>query len=187
MSDRHQLAEQYMSRFEASLSRYDLPDRAGIAADLQSHIDEALQYGRPLDEVLRALGPADMLARAYAVELLINPPPERSRNAVMRLLGLIGILAAGSIASLIVVGMLGSIGVGFTVSGIAIILIALLESLGVHLPGVQTAGIHPMVIMLLGAVITAVGAVAAWGLWRYLRFVARAIAKALPRRTQAAA
>ncbi len=67
------LIERYMQNFEGALRRYDLSEEKEIATDLRSHIDEALAYGKPLDDVLQALGPADVLARAYAVELKLIP------------------------------------------------------------------------------------------------------------------
>src|SRR5688572_29011515 len=78
MSDQNPVIERYMASFEAALQRHDLPEWKEIGADLRSHIAEAQGYGKPLDEVLAALGPADTLARAYAVELKINPDRRRS-------------------------------------------------------------------------------------------------------------
>src|SRR5262245_57632785 len=119
-----------MAHFTAALDRHNVPERQEIAADVRSHIDEALAYDQPLDDVLKALGPADALARAYAVELLMHPPPDRRVRAVGRFFSLVGLLAAGSIVTLIVVGTLGSIGVGFIGSGLAAIVIGAFEAAG---------------------------------------------------------
>lgn len=174
------LIERYMQSFEAALRRYDLSEEKEIAADLRSHIDEALAYGKPLDDVLQALGPADALARAYAVELKLNPR-ESSGKAVGRVLSVIGILAASGVVSFIVVSGLGSIAVGLFGSGFGMLIIGVIEAMGIHLPGVQLAGVDPLFVVALGPVIMLIGLAAGWALWLYVRALIGMLQKALPR------
>ena len=179
MTEENPLIARYMSRFEEALQIHKLREWRDIAADLRSHIAEAQGYGKPLDEVLAALGPADALARAYAVELTMNPPNTRA-NLIMRWLKVAGMLAAGSFVSFIVVSFLGPIALAFTGSGIVIIVITAIEAAGVHLPNVQLAGLHPLLVMLLGPPMIAIGLGAGWLLWLHARFVVRVVRRSLP-------
>jgi uncharacterized membrane protein len=178
MTEHNPLIERYVSRFEDALQQYKLPEWREIAADLRSHIAEALDYGKPVDEVLQALGPADVLARAYAVELKLNP---RTGGAIGRIFSVIAILAASGAVSFIVVSGLGSIAIGLFGSGLGMLIIGAIEATGVHLPGVQLAGAPPLLIAALGPVIMLIGLAAAWGLWLYVRALIDMLRKALPR------
>jgi anti-sigma factor RsiW len=183
MTEHNPLIERYMQSFEAALQRHELPEWKEISADLRNHIAEALHY-KPLDQVLEALGPAEVLARAYAVELRINPPADRPRSVVVRYLSVIGILAASSAASFIVVSALGSIAVGLFGSGLAVLIIGVVEALGVHLPGVQLAGVHPLFVVALGPILMLIGFLAGWALWIYVRALIGMLMRMLPRALQ---
>jgi uncharacterized membrane protein len=179
MSEPNPVIERYMSSFESALQRHDLAEWREIGADLRSHIAEAQSYGKPLDEVLQALGPADALARAYAVELKINP--DRRRSVIGGYLSVIGILAASGVVSFIVVSGLGSIAIGLFGSGLGMLVIGAIEAVGVRLPGVQLAGIHPLFVAALGPVVMLIGLAAAWALWLYVRALIGVLLRTLPR------
>lgn len=181
MSEQSLPIERYMSAFQAALQRYGVAEWQDIGADLRSHIAEALQFGKALDEVLRALGPADVLARAYAVELKMNRPANTTMNVINRVLGVLGILAASGIVSFIVVTGLGSIAVGLFGSGVGILTIGLIEAMGIHLPGVQLAGLPPLLVAAIGPVFMLVGAAAGWLLWLYVRALIGMLRRTLPR------
>jgi uncharacterized membrane protein len=170
-----------MARFEAVISEMDCPERQDIVAEIRNHIAEARAAGKPLDAIVEALGPADVLARAYAVELLLNRPEKRPVRAVGRFLKIAGVIAATSIATLIVVAALGSVGIGLSVSGLAMFVIGVLEASDVHLPGVEMKGISPMWAIALGPVLLVVGLGALIALRMYVRFVARTVRRVLPR------
>lgn len=174
------LIERYMQSFESALRRYDLSEEKEIAADLRSHIDEALAYGKPLDDVLQAIGPADVLARAYAVELKLNPR-ESSGKAVARILSVITILPATGLLSFIVVAGLGSLALGFLASAFAMIVIGAIEAIGVHLPHVQLAGVHPLLVVGMGLVTMLIGLVTGWALWLYVRAMVGMLRRLLAR------
>jgi uncharacterized membrane protein len=172
---------QYMSRFEAALRRYRLPEWQGIAADLRSHIAEAESYGKPLASVLEAIGPADALARAYAVELLMHTPKDTRAQSITRYLKIAGLVIAGSFLSLLVVTFLGSIGLSFVLSGIVLLLVGGLEAAGVHLAHVSMGGLPPIAVIAMAPVALAIGWGASWLLWIYVRAAARALGRMLPR------
>lgn len=180
MSTENPLIERYMARFEAALRQHKLPEWADIASDLRSHIAEARSYGKTVGAVLEALGPAEALARAYAIELLMHPPRDARGKAIARLFKIVSILIGGGFVSLIVATTLGSIGVSFVASGFIFFVVGGLEATGVHLPHVQMAGLPPLGVMAIGPVMFAIGCAACWGLWLYARFIARALRRALP-------
>ena len=73
----HPVVERYLACFETSINEFDFPEREEITHEIRNHIAEAHAAGEELDAVLQTLGPADVLARAYAVELALNPHAKR--------------------------------------------------------------------------------------------------------------
>ena len=71
----HPVIDRYLGSFAAAFDEFEASDRDEIVQELRNHIMEARASGTNLDSVLEALGPADALARAYAVELALNPRP----------------------------------------------------------------------------------------------------------------
>jgi uncharacterized membrane protein len=181
----HPVVARYMAAFSAAIQAIDSAERAAIEQEIRSHIAEATATGRALDEVLTALGPAEALARAYSVELLLNPR-DRRLASLAAFLKLAGIVVVGSLATLIVVSILGSVGVGFTASGVAAFAIGLLETSGIHLPGVQLSGIPPEWVIVLAVPFFLIGVAALVLLTKYIRFVGRAMRKRLPFRASLA-
>ena len=176
----HPVVARYMASFEASIAALDPGERLAIAQEIRNHIAEATAAGRPLDDVLRSLGPAETLARAYVAELLMNPRTKHL-EAAARFLKLAGLVVAGGFATLLVVTMLGSIGITFTASGLVVFGIGVLETSGIHLPGVQLSGIPPAWVIVMGPPLIAIGVVALMLLRTYVRFAARTMRKTLPR------
>ena len=69
----HPVIERYLGRFETAFNEFEIAEREEIMLELRNHIAEARAAGTPLDTVLATLGSADLLARAYAVELALHP------------------------------------------------------------------------------------------------------------------
>lgn len=61
MTDANPVLQRYMTSFEAALKPFD---SAGIVSDLRRHIGEAQALGKPLDEVLASIGPAESAGAA---------------------------------------------------------------------------------------------------------------------------
>ncbi len=175
MTQEHPVVRRYMTHFEQAMEEFDFPAREEVTHEIRNHIAEACAAGKELDAVLQSLGPADALARAYAVEILLN---RRANRRVQRLFGslrIAGLVALTSFATFMIVGVLGMIGIGFVPIGLAIILIGVLEQVGIHLPGVQMNGVAPVWAMALGLVPCLVGFVALFGLRFYIRWVIRTV------------
>lgn len=174
MTEDNPVLARYMVSFERSLEILDADERRAITQEIRSHVAEATAAGRSLDDVLRALGPSAALARAYAVELLMNPRGRRLAG-LAAFLKLASVVVVGSFATLIVVSILGAIGISFTASGAAVLGIGILESNGIHMQGVQLSGVPPGWVVVLALPFFAVGVVALVLLRRYIRFVGRAM------------
>lgn len=174
MTEEHPVVARYMAQFEQSLRGFDYPEQQEAAHEIRNHIAEACAAGKPLDGVLSSLGSADLLARAYAAELLLNRRTSRRMQSVLGFLKLAGLVAVVSFATFVVVGILGTTGVGFVASGAAIIVIGELEQAGIHLPGVQMSGIAPVWAIALGLLVFAIGILGLLGLRAYVRFIIRA-------------
>lgn len=183
MTQEHPLVERYLSRLQHGLGSMPSADREEVVRDIRSHIAEATAAGATLDSVLTTLGPAETLARAYAVELLLNPAPGRPPvSGMQRFFALAGILALTSIPTLVVVVTLGAVGVSFAVSGVAVLVAGIADATGIGLPFIQgdATQVHPALAIAFGPVLSALGAAALWGLSRYLRWLARTVSQALP-------
>jgi uncharacterized membrane protein len=178
MSDEHPLVARYMKQFERSLEALDIAEGKDIAAELKGHVAEALANGKALDATLESLGPADALARAYAVELHMNQRKER--NLVVRIIRVTSILAASGCLTFFVSSTLGILAVSFLVTGVLGVVLVPIE-LAVDLPYVQVAGVSPFVAYALVAGCLALGLALTWLFWLYLRSVGRALRKSLPR------
>jgi uncharacterized membrane protein len=181
----HPVVARYMATLGASIRGIDSDERAAIEQEIRSHIAESTAAGKSLDAVLTALGPAEALARAYTVELLMNPR-DRRLTSVLAFLKLSATIVVGSFATLIVVAILGSIGVSLTASSVVVFAIGVLETSGIHLPGVELNGVPPEWVITLAAPFFAIGVVALVLLTKYIRFVGRAMRKTLPVRASLA-
>ncbi|HVS62419.1 MAG TPA: hypothetical protein VMT85_02830 [Thermoanaerobaculia bacterium] len=71
---RDPLLDRYLDRLREVLELWDASPsaRAEILGEIASHVAEARREGRSLAQVLRGLGPADELAEAYGVALLVD-------------------------------------------------------------------------------------------------------------------
>lgn len=180
MTQEHPVVARYLRHFEESLKEFDFPGQQEVAHEIRNHIAEACASGRSLDAVLQSLGPADELARAYAVELLLNRRMSRRMHTLNGFLKVAGLVAATSLATFLIVGMLGTVGIGFVASGAAIVTIGVLEQAGVHLPGVEMNGVAPVWAILLGLAVLVIGVVSLLGLRLYIRFVMRTLKRFRP-------
>jgi hypothetical protein len=175
MTQEHPVVKRYLMHFDHAMEEFDFPGREEVTHEIRNHIAEARTAGKDLDAVLQSLGSADVLARAYAVELLLN---RRTSRRVQRLGGslkLAGLVGATSFATFVIVTILGTTGIVFLPSGVALIVIGMLEQGGIHLRGVQMNGMAPAWAMMLGIFVWVVGILALFGLRLYVRFVIRTL------------
>lgn len=181
MTTDHPLVHRYVSAFEEALTAAAPVDRADIVAEIRQHIADAQAAGRPLDDVLHALGPVDALARAYALELAISPrsAPRAPRGG--RWLRILGLVALVSLPSFIVLTVLGTIGVSFTLSGLAVLIAGLADASGT-LPAWIRNDIGPAAAIATGVGLMVAGLLSGWGALAYARVLTRLVRRVLPPR-----
>jgi uncharacterized membrane protein len=180
MTERHPVVERYLTHLEGAIGELDPADRREVLQEIRNHIAEAAAAGKPIDAILGALGPADALGRAYAIELLLHPPKTRRAPASDRWLRILGLVVALSIPTLVVVTVLGSVGITFVASGLLVFVVGLLEMFRVQLPWVQTGRLPPVFFVVVGPVIAVIGLFALLGLRYYVSFVVRAVRSVRP-------
>jgi uncharacterized membrane protein len=177
----HPVAERYLSRLTENLASLEAADRKEVVDELRNHLAESVSAGRSIDEVIEALGPAETLAKAYSVELLVNPRHDRRRaRSLETTLKLIGLVAIGSIPTIVVFATLGSLGVSFLATGIVCIVVGT-WALAAPLPDFVSLTIHPIWAVVMGPGLMLLGYVALRALALYLRFLTRAFRAVIPR------
>ena len=183
MTGENPLVERYLAKLDAGLRDLPATERAEVVSEIRNHIAEATAAGKPIDATLSALGPADGLARGYAVELLLNRPASTAGSSrTRRFFALAGLVAIGSIPTLIVVTVLGAIGIAFGVAGVIVFLAGVVATFG-WLPDYVTMDVAPWVAVLIGPILAIAGGASLALLVWYVRFTARLIRRVVPKKT----
>ncbi len=178
MTPDHPLAVRYVDKLSQALGDLAPTERAEILTEIRNHISDATAAATPIEDVLRALGPAEQLARAYRVELLLNPKIATPRSDTW--LKIVGLLAVGSLPTLIIVVTLSAVGVSLSVSGVLVFVAGIAKATG-EAPAWVTMDVPPwLAIVLVGPALTALGLAALWALVAYVKFLARLVRRVLP-------
>lgn len=185
MTLEHPLTARYLGKLTDALSALDPAERREVVEEIRDHIADATTAGRPLEQVLEALGPVDQLARAYKVELLLNPKDRRKPRS-WRWLRVVGLIALVSLPTFIICVVLGSIGISFSLSGVAVFVAGIAAYTG-DLPDWMQMDAPPWVAVAVGPPLALIGLLAFAGLVAYVRFVARVVRRVLPRERDATA
>lgn len=187
MTETHPLIERYLTKLSDGLRDLPASERAEVVSEIRNHIAESLANGKPIDAVLSSLGSAEDLARGYAVELLLNRPqaPDAEQSRFRRFLALAGLVAIGSIPTLVVVTVLGAVGVAFFAAGGAVFVAGLVAAFGA-LPEYVTLDVPPWVAVFAGPLLAAVGVLSLAALVWYVKLTARLVRRVLPRHAVAA-
>ena len=188
MTQGHPVVERYLTHFEVSINQFDFPERDEITNEIRNHIAEAHAAGTELDVVLKTLGPADVLARAYAVELTLNPDPPRRGRTFGRFLSTL--VAAGMrpvwalsrlLTAVFAFGMRSVRAVSSLLRAVAASGLRLVWTVGRFLRTVAAVGMRP--VWALGRFVRAVAAAAMRRVWAIGRF-STAVVAAGPRRVR---
>ena len=168
----------YLARLREELAAVPDPERTEIVREIEQHIADAVASGRSIDGVLSALGPADALARAYAVELALNPV--RTRLSRMdRALTIVGLVAVASLPSLIIVSVLAALGVALVASGVAVFAAGIASLVDPAL--VPDLTVPPALCLVIGPALVVPGVAAFVGLYYYIRLLVRLTMQTLTR------
>jgi len=183
MTGENPLVERYLAKLDAGLRDLPAAERAEVVSEIRNHIAEATAAGKPIDAVLSALGPAEDLARGYAIELLLNrPAASRDTSRTRRFLALVGLVVIGSIPTLVVVTVLGGVGIAFGAAGIIVFLAGVIATFG-WLPDYVTMDVAPWVAVLIGPMLAIAGGASLALLVWYVRFTARLVRRVIPKKT----
>jgi uncharacterized membrane protein len=180
MNETHPVVDRYLARLNENLSTLSASDRQEILHDIRSHLAEATARGRPLESTLETLGPADTLARAYSVELMLNPRRPMSSRTAYRL-KVAGLIAAGSLPALCVVLLLGGVGGTLVLAGMVAAVAGVIDAFGDLPPWIQTSGMAPILVVCIGAAMMFVGLMGILTLRRFMRFAAATWRATLPK------
>ncbi len=161
-----------------ALSEVPAGEREAILHELSDHVSDAVAVGRPLEEVLQALGPADVLGRAYAVELALNAPASRL-GVIDRALTVVGLLAVASLPSFVVCVVLSAIGAALVAAGVGVVAGGVAALVRPAL--VPDLTVSPWVLFLIGPLLAALGAASLVALFVYVRFLVRLTRQTLKR------
>ncbi len=160
--EKNPLTQRYLGQLGAALERTPVreDERQEILGEIDSHLAEAMRSGVPLPDALEALGPAEALARAYAVELALNPRPGDGTSAPRRMVRAVT-RASAMLAALLLVLVMGGLGMGLALAGGAGILAGIVAPFlpAAWLDPTLRAGLPQIVVVLGGAVLLGVGVV----------------------------
>ena len=180
MNQTHPVVDRYLTRLNENLSTLSASDRQEILHDIRSHLAEATAGVRSLESTLETLGPADALARAYSVELMLNSRRPMSSRAAYRL-KVAGLIAAGSLPTLFVVILLGGVGATLVLAGMVAVVAGVLDAFGELPSWVQTSGMAPVIVLSIGGAMMLAGLMGILTLRRFMRFVAATWRATLPK------
>ena len=180
MNQTHPVVDRYLAQLTENLPTLSASDRQEILHDIRSHLAEATARGRSLESTLETLGPADALARAYSVELMLNPRRPMSSPVAYRF-KVAGLIAAGSLPTLLVVVLLGGVGGALVLAGLVAAVVGVADALGDLPSWVQTSGMAPVIVLSIGAAMMLVGLMGLFALRRFMRFVAATWRATLPK------
>ncbi len=168
--EKNPAAERYLVALRQALTSMPEADRLDVLDEIRAHLQDAMAAGKPLDETLTRLGPAESLAKAYLVESYLNPKPSGA-GWISRTFGLFGLLVFGSLPTLLITSLLGPLGITFLVAAPIVFTSGICGFFDVSLTPVVQSNLQPWQEALLGPVMGLVGAACLWSLYRYLRWI----------------
>ena len=166
LAQTHPAVLRYLDALRAGLSDLPRAEQDEIVREIELHFEEATSAGREVGEVLRSLGPADALARAYSVELILNA--RHGGRGLKRWFLLLSVLAATGLPALVLVPMLLTMGLVFLLVGVFVWLAGLIAPFA---PPQWVIEVDPVLAVLIGPAITLGGILCLTLLVLYARFL----------------
>lgn len=160
MSEQNPLIRRYLEQLERGLVEAGIheAERRDIRQDIDSHLAETVRSGTPLVDALTGLGPADQLARAYRLELTLNPRTGAEPSAARRILA--ALTRAGALlASALLTLVMGSLGVALLVGGFVAVLGGLVAPFlpAAWLDPTLRPGLPQLVVIAVGVLLVIAG------------------------------
>lgn len=167
MTLEHPVVHRYLEALRRGLDGLPAEERDEIVAEIREHVAQGLASGRDVDDVIASLGPADRLARAYALEAALNP-----RQGPKRWLLALAVLAAAGVPSLFLVPMLLALGLSLVFAGVVVWLAGIIKPFA---PPDLVVEMDPLIAVTIGPAIALAGVGALVVLWMYARFLIRVV------------
>lgn len=176
VADQNPVAERYLTALGNALAPMKDQDRQDVVDEIRDHLQDATAAGKTLDEILTRLGPAELLGKAYLVESLLNPRPI-GWGWIPRTFSLLGLVAFGSLPTLIIFAVLGAIGISFTLVSPLVFASGLLGILGFNLGTKNQTDLQHIQAIFMGPALAVIGSICLWGLFRYLKWATNLLRK----------
>ncbi|MFM8933096.1 MAG: DUF1700 domain-containing protein [Gemmataceae bacterium] len=173
-SGQNPVAERYLYALENALSPMKAQDRQEVVDEIRDHLQDATAAGKPLDEILSRLGPAESLAKAYLVESYLNPKTPGA-GWISRTLGLFGLLVFGSLPTLLITSLLAPLGIAFLLAGPVLFTSGICGIFNISLAPMVQSNLGPWAQVFLGPIMGLLGAACLWVLYRYLRWILKLV------------
>ena len=160
MSQQNPLIRRYLDQLEAGLVDADIPEdeRRDIRQDIDSHLTEAVRSGTPLVDAFTRLGAADELARAYCMELTLNPRSGGDGSPARWMIA--ALTRAGALlASTLLTIVMGSLTLALLVGGLVAIVGGLVAPFlpSEWLDPTLRPGLPQVVVIVLGVILLTAG------------------------------
>jgi len=182
VSHQNPLVRRYLEQLDARLdeAKTHEDERREILQEIESHLAEAARSGTRLSDAITKLGPADDLARAYCLELKLNPRTMVD-GSPMRWIVAALTRAGALLASTLLTIVMGSLSLGLLLGGVVAVLGGLVAPFlpSAWLDPTLRAGLPQLVVIFLGVILLAVGIPSFRLVHVNLRFLMRALRKDL--------
>ena len=160
MSEQNPIVRRYLEQLDAGLDATHIheDERREIRQDIESHLAESLRSGTALSDAITRLGPADDLAKAYCLELTLNPR-QTSDGSPGRWLVAALVRAGTLLASSLLTIVMGSLSLGLLAAGVVAVLGGFIAPFlpSAWLDPTLRAGLPQLVVIVFGVILLAVG------------------------------
>ncbi len=185
MSEQNPIVRRYLDQLDAGLDETHIheEERREIRQEIESHFVETLRAGTALSDAITRLGPADDLAKAYCLELTLNPR-QMADGSPGRWLVAVLARAGTLLASTLLTIVMGSLSLGLLLSGVVAVLGGFIAPFlpSAWLDPTLRIGLPQLVVIVFGVILLAVGIPFSRLARVNLRFLVKTLRKDLTRR-----
>jgi uncharacterized membrane protein len=169
----------YFAALDDALSMLGPAERGAVLAEIHQHVADAIHANTPVADIVRSLGPVDAMARAYELELLVNPRTDVSGRPSQRAVRVVALLAVGSVTTLVVMTGLGALAMMLSLSGLGLVLAGAAETSDA-LPAWFAGDVEPWVAIVVGVVMVVAGIVAGAATVGYVKHAIDVMRRVIP-------
>ena len=160
MSEQNPIVRRYLDQLDAGFDETQIheDERREIRQEIESHLIESLRAGTALSDAITRLGPAADLAKAYCLELTLNPRQSAVASPGQWIVAAL-VRAGALLASTLLTIVMGSLSLGLLVAGVVAVLGGIVAPFlpSSWLDPTLRAGLPQLVVIVLGVILLAVG------------------------------